>query len=93
MGIIAWIILGLATGLTANMLITGKGSAGLTTTCLLGAAGGLLGGWAATSLFLAPASSAFFSLPAWLTAVAGSALLLLAYRLVIERPPRRMAHR
>ena len=48
MGIIAWIVLGLGAGLLANMLIPGKRSQGLIVTCLIGIAGALLGGWAAT---------------------------------------------
>ena len=51
MGIIAWIILGLAAGLLANMLIPGKRSQGLILTCLIGIAGALGGGWVATELF------------------------------------------
>ena len=51
MGIIAWIVLGLGAGLLANMLIPGKRSQGLIITCLIGIAGALLGGWAATKLF------------------------------------------
>jgi uncharacterized membrane protein YeaQ/YmgE (transglycosylase-associated protein family) len=51
MGIIAWIILGLAAGLLANMLIPGKRSQGLILTCLIGIAGALGGGWVATKLF------------------------------------------
>ena len=48
MGIIAWIILGLGAGLLANMLIPGKRQQGLIITCLIGIAGALGGGWAAT---------------------------------------------
>ena len=51
MGIIAWIVLGLAAGLLANMLIPGKRSQGLILTCLIGIAGALGGGWVATKLF------------------------------------------
>ena len=43
MGIIAWIVLGLAAGLIANMLIPGKRSQGLILTCLISIAGALLG--------------------------------------------------
>ena len=43
MGIIAWIVLGLAAGLLANMLIPGKRSQGLVLTCLIGIAGALAG--------------------------------------------------
>jgi uncharacterized membrane protein YeaQ/YmgE (transglycosylase-associated protein family) len=46
MGVIAWIILGLGTGLIANVLIPGRRSQGLILTCLTGIAGGLAGGWA-----------------------------------------------
>ncbi len=48
MGIIAWIFLGLGAGLLANMLIPGRRSQGLILTCLIGIAGALGGGWAAT---------------------------------------------
>jgi uncharacterized membrane protein YeaQ/YmgE (transglycosylase-associated protein family) len=45
------IVLGLAAGLLANMLIPGKRSQGLIITCVTGIAGALPGGWAATWLF------------------------------------------
>ena len=51
MGIIAWIVLGLGAGLLANMLIPGRRQQGLILTCLIGIAGALLGGWAATKIF------------------------------------------
>jgi uncharacterized membrane protein YeaQ/YmgE (transglycosylase-associated protein family) len=83
MGIIAWIVLGLVAGLLANMLIPGRRSQGLILTCAIGIAGALLGGWAATRLFhLHHALHGFFNLSTWLTAIAGAAVLLLAYHLV-----------
>jgi uncharacterized membrane protein YeaQ/YmgE (transglycosylase-associated protein family) len=85
MGIIAWIILGLAAGLLANMLIPGKRSQGLILTCLIGIAGALAGGWAATKLFHIHSLQGFFNLSTWLTAIAGSAVLLLAYHLLTGR--------
>jgi uncharacterized membrane protein YeaQ/YmgE (transglycosylase-associated protein family) len=93
MGIIAWIVLGLAAGLLANMLIPGKRSQGLILTCLIGIAGGLGGGWVATKLFHIHSLQGFFNLSTWLTAIAGSAVLLLAYHLVTGRTGRRAAHR
>jgi uncharacterized membrane protein YeaQ/YmgE (transglycosylase-associated protein family) len=78
MGIIAWIALGLGAGLLANMLIPGKTSQGLILTCLIGIAGALLGGWAATKLFHIHSLQGFFNLSTWLTAIAGAAVLLLA---------------
>ena len=95
MGIIAWIVLGLGAGLIANMLIPGKRSQGLIITCLIGIAGALLGGWAATKLFHLHhhALQGFFNASTWITAIAGAAVLLLAYHLVTGRSRGRFAHR
>jgi uncharacterized membrane protein YeaQ/YmgE (transglycosylase-associated protein family) len=82
MGIIAWIVLGLAAGLLANMLIPGRRSQGLILTCVIGVVGALLGGWVATKLFHIHSLQGFFNLSTWLTAIAGAAVLLLAYHLV-----------
>ncbi len=93
MGIIAWIVLGLAAGLLANMLIPGKRSQGLVITCLIGIAGALGGGWAATQLFHMHTLHGFFNLSTWLTAIAGSAVLLVAYRVIDGRTGHRMVRR
>ncbi len=85
MGIIAWIILGLGAGLLGNMLIPGRRSQGLILTCLIGVAGALLGGWLATKLFHIHTLNGFFNLSTWLTAIAGAAILLLAYHLITNR--------
>ena len=79
MGIIAWIVLGLGAGLLANMLIPGRRSQGLIVTCLIGVAGALGGGWAATELFHVHTLHGFFNLSTWLTAIAGAAVLLLLF--------------
>ena len=81
MGIIAWIVLGLGAGLLANMLIPGRRSQGLILTCLIGVAGALGGGWAATKLFHVHTLHGFFNLSTWLTAIAGAAVLLLVFHL------------
>ena len=85
MGIIAWIVLGLGAGLLANMLIPGRRSQGLILTCLIGVAGALAGGWLATKLFHIHTLHGFFNLSTWLTAIAGAAVLLLAYHLLSSR--------
>jgi uncharacterized membrane protein YeaQ/YmgE (transglycosylase-associated protein family) len=85
MGIIAWIILGLAAGLLANMLIPGRRSQGLILTCLIGVAGALLGGWVATKLFHIHSLQGFFNLSTWITAIIGAAVLLLAFHLITRR--------
>ena len=85
MGIIGWIVLGLVAGLLANVLIPGRRSQGLILTCVIGVAGALLGGWLATGLFHVHTLHGFFNLSTWLTAIAGAAILLLAFRLVSTR--------
>ena len=81
MGIIAWVVLGLGAGLLANMLVPGRRSQGLIVTCLIGVAGALGGGWAATELFHVHTLKGFFNLSTWLTAIAGAAVLLLVFHL------------
>ena len=100
MGIIGWIVLGLGAGLIANMLIPGRRQQGLLITCLIGIAGALLGGWAATKIFHIHSLHGFFNASTWLTAIAGAAVLLLIYHLVTSnsgrsqgRSRRRYAHR
>jgi uncharacterized membrane protein YeaQ/YmgE (transglycosylase-associated protein family) len=93
MSIIAWIVLGLVAGLLANLLIPGKRSQGLIITCLIGVAGALGGGWAATKLFHIHTLNGFFNLSTWLTAIAGSAVLLVVYRAVDGQRGHRMLHR
>jgi uncharacterized membrane protein YeaQ/YmgE (transglycosylase-associated protein family) len=75
------------------MLIPGKRSEGLIVTCLIGIVGALGGGWVATRLFHIHTLHGFFNLSTWLTAIAGAAVLLLAYHLATGRTGRRMAHR
>jgi uncharacterized membrane protein YeaQ/YmgE (transglycosylase-associated protein family) len=85
MSIIAWIILGLGAGLLGNMLIPGKRQQGLILTCLIGIAGAVGGGWAAITLFHIHSLHGFFNLSTWLTAIAGAAILLLAYHLITRQ--------
>ena len=88
MSIIAWIVLGLGAGLLANMLIPGRRQQGLILTCLIGIAGALLGGWAATKIFDIHSLNGFFNASTWLTAIAGAAILLLAYHLFTSHSSR-----
>ncbi len=85
MGIIAWIILGLVAGAIAKALIPGKHAGGLVVTTLIGVAGALLGGFLATRLFNVDGVQGFFNLSTWITAIAGSALLLLVFHLITSR--------
>jgi uncharacterized membrane protein YeaQ/YmgE (transglycosylase-associated protein family) len=81
MGIIAWIVLGLGSGLLANMLIPGRRSQGLVVTCVIGIVGALGGGWAATRIFHIHSLNGFFNLSTWITAIVGAAVLLLIFLL------------
>ena len=82
MGIIAWIILGLVAGVVAKRLVPGMDREGIVVTTLIGVVGALLGGFLATKLFHVAGIQGFFNLSTWITAIAGSALLLFAYHLV-----------
>jgi uncharacterized membrane protein YeaQ/YmgE (transglycosylase-associated protein family) len=93
MGVIAWIVLGLGAGLLGNMLIPGKRSQGLILTCVIGVVGALGGGWVASRVLHLHTLNGFFNLSTWLTAITGSAVLLLAYHLATGRPGHRTAHR
>jgi uncharacterized membrane protein YeaQ/YmgE (transglycosylase-associated protein family) len=93
MGIIAWIVLGLGAGLLGNLLIPGRRSQGLILTCLIGVVGALGGGWAASRVLHLHTLNGFFNLSTWITAIVGSAILLLAFHLASGRSGRRMAHR
>ena len=85
MGIIAWIILGLVAGAVARMLVPGKDPQGLIITFVLGIAGALLGGFVATEVFHVSGIQGFFNLSTWICAIAGAAVLLLAYNLITGR--------
>jgi uncharacterized membrane protein YeaQ/YmgE (transglycosylase-associated protein family) len=85
MSIIAWIVLGLVAGLLANLLVPGRRSQGLLLTCLIGIAGALAGGWAATELFHVHTLHGFFNLSTWVTAIIGAAILLLIFHLFTTR--------
>lgn len=82
MGIIAFIILGLLAGAIAKALLPGDDPGGIIVTALIGIAGAIIGGFLAGALFDADPMDEFFDISSWLTAIVGSIVLLLAYRLV-----------
>jgi uncharacterized membrane protein YeaQ/YmgE (transglycosylase-associated protein family) len=79
MGIIAWIILGFVAGLIAKAVLKGPAPGGLIVTTLLGIAGALLGGFIARALDLGDIGD-FWDLETWVIAIAGSILVLFAWR-------------
>ncbi|AXI78385.1 GlsB/YeaQ/YmgE family stress response membrane protein [Peterkaempfera bronchialis] len=82
MGIIAWIILGLVAGAIAKAILPGRDPGGLIGTTLIGVAGAFVGGWLSAKFFDRPISKHFFDLPTWGAAIAGSLVLLVAYRIL-----------
>jgi len=92
MGIIAFIILGLCAGAIAKALMPGSDPGGWIVTTIIGVAGALLGGFVASALFGAHPLDEFFDISTWLTAIVGSIVLLVIYRLVIDRRGGRALH-
>jgi uncharacterized membrane protein YeaQ/YmgE (transglycosylase-associated protein family) len=85
MGIIAFLILGLLAGAIAKALLPGDDPGGIVVTMIIGVVGALLGGFLAGALFNAKPLDEFFDLSTWLTAIVGSVILLLLYRVFAGR--------
>jgi uncharacterized membrane protein YeaQ/YmgE (transglycosylase-associated protein family) len=84
MGIIGWIILGLAAGAIAKAILPGAQGGGWIITLVLGVVGALLGGFIGGLLFNVGIGD-FFNLTTWLLAIGGSILVLLIYGLMTKR--------
>jgi uncharacterized membrane protein YeaQ/YmgE (transglycosylase-associated protein family) len=82
-GIIAWIVLGLVAGLIAKALLPGDDPGGIIVTAAIGIAGALLGGFLARVLFNTKPLDSFFDLSTWVTAIVGSIVLLVLYRVIV----------
>ena len=85
MGIIAFIILGALAGALAKAILPGDDPGGIIVTTLIGIVGAVLGGFLAAALFGAHPLDEFFDISTWLTAIVGSIILLMVYRLVVNR--------
>ncbi len=85
MGIIAFIILGAIAGALAKALMPGDDPGGWIVTTIIGIVGALLGGFIAGALFDADPLDEFFDISTWLTAIVGSIILLVIYRLIVSR--------
>lgn len=81
MGIIAWIILGLAAGAIAKAILPGTQGGGWVITLILGVVGALLGGFIGSALF-GVGLEGFFDITTWLLAIGGAIVVLLIYGLV-----------
>jgi uncharacterized membrane protein YeaQ/YmgE (transglycosylase-associated protein family) len=81
MGIIGWIVLGLLAGAIAKAIMPGEDPGGIFVTMLIGIAGAIIGGFIASALDVGDLDE-FFDIGTWLIAIAGSLLLLAAYRAI-----------
>lgn len=81
MGIIAWIILGLAAGAIAKAILPGSQGGGWVITLILGIVGALLGGFLGSAIF-GVGLEGFFDITTWLLAIGGAIIVLLIYGLV-----------
>lgn len=81
-GVVSWLILGLVAGTIAKVLLPGRDPGGVVGTVLIGIAGAFLGGWLSATFLDRPVSDNFVDPSLWVSAVAGSLALLIAYRLL-----------
>ena len=88
MGIIAFIILGALAGAIAKALMPGDDPGGFIVTTIIGIVGAIIGGFLAGALFDADPMDEFFDISTWLTAIVGSIVLLVIYRMVTGRRDR-----
>ncbi|MFF1461563.1 GlsB/YeaQ/YmgE family stress response membrane protein [Streptomyces sp. NPDC058330] len=82
MSIISWIILGLLAGAIAKILLPGRDPGGIIGTTLIGIVGAFLGGWLSSRFLDRPINTDFYDTATWVAAIAGSLVLLIAYRLL-----------
>jgi uncharacterized membrane protein YeaQ/YmgE (transglycosylase-associated protein family) len=85
MSVIGWIVLGLIAGIIAKALLGDRAKHGVIVTILIGVAGALVGGWAASELFGIKATGGFFDPSTWLIAIVGSVVLLGIYYAITNR--------
>lgn len=82
MSIISWIVLGLLAGVIAKILLPGRDPGGLIGTTLIGIVGAFLGGWLSARFLDRPVATDFYDGATWLSAIGGSLVLLIAYRIL-----------
>jgi len=82
-GIIGWILVGLVAGILAKVIMPERDPGGIIVTILIGIAGGLLGGFAASRFGFGGGSNMMNILIATL----GAIVLLVLYRLFASRRP------
>jgi uncharacterized membrane protein YeaQ/YmgE (transglycosylase-associated protein family) len=80
-GLISWLILGLIAGTVAKVILPGRDPGGLFGTILIGIAGAFIGGWLSATFLGRSVDHDFVDPAMWVSAVAGSLVLLIGYRI------------
>jgi uncharacterized membrane protein YeaQ/YmgE (transglycosylase-associated protein family) len=80
MGILSWIVLGLIAGYLAKLILPGKDPGGLFMTIVIGAVGGVVGGFISTALGFVSVDG--LSIGSIAIAVLGAIGLLIVWRIV-----------
>ncbi len=83
MGFLSWVVLGLIAGALAKLVLPGDDPGGLIVTTLIGAAGGVIGGFIGNELGWGSVSG--LDLRSIALAVLGAIVLLIAFRLLRRR--------
>lgn len=78
MGIISWIVFGLVAGIFAKFLMPGDDAGGFIKTTIVGVLGAVVGGFIGTRIGFGDVTG--FNLRSFAIAIAGSLLVLWAYR-------------
>ncbi|MFD0370544.1 GlsB/YeaQ/YmgE family stress response membrane protein [Streptomyces sp. NPDC059071] len=82
MSIVSWIVLGLIAGVVAKVLLPGRDPGGLIGTTVIGVVGAFLGGWLSARFLDRPVAQDFYDGATWLSAIGGSLVLLIGYRIL-----------
>ena len=85
MSIVAWIIVGIIGGFVGKALMPGPNPGGVIVTVLLGIAGALVGGFLSVALGIGNGVDDF-DIGTIVLAIAGTMILLAAYRFVTRTP-------
>ena len=88
MNFLSWIVFGLIAGAIAKYIMPGKDPGGCLGTIIIGVAGAAIGGFVGTRV-LDIGTVTGFNFRSFGIAILGSIILLLAYRLFLERRPPR----
>jgi uncharacterized membrane protein YeaQ/YmgE (transglycosylase-associated protein family) len=88
LGIIGWILLGLAAGAIAKLILPGEQPGGFIVTTLVGVAGALIAGFIAQAIGFGDPIDEFFDLSTWIAAIIGAVVLLLVWGAIATRRDR-----